>query len=165
MMNIEEIFEGFTEEKQKHYEAHLLSQGGVDKQMLQQSKRNTMHWTKADWTQHKIACDKVHEQLIDCIHTGKEEKCPQVQAIIQVHYDLTCKIWTPDKKAYSALAELYSSHADFVDFYHQLDPKLLTSMPRRIRSRITMNRCSLFSINVSRCLACIPASSMRSRVL
>jgi DNA-binding transcriptional MerR regulator len=124
MMKLEAIFEGFTEEKQQHY-VDYLEKKGVNRQIIEQSKLKTKHWNKNDWLAHKKAADKVHTDLIAAINNGDAPESHEVQNIIKTHYELTCKHWTPDRSSYSALAELYGSHDDFVAFYQNLHPQLL----------------------------------------
>ena len=124
IMKLEEIFEGFTEEKQQHYVDYLEKQG-VNRQIIEQTVLKTKDWSKNDWLTHKMAADKVHTDLIAAIKNGSAMDSSTVQKIIKTHYALTCKLWTPDKSGYLSLAELYGSHDDFVAFYQSLDPKLL----------------------------------------
>lgn len=124
-MKLEEIFEGFTEEKQNLYCDYLVDQVGVNPSVIEQCKAKTKNWTRDDWLAHKSACDKVHADLITAIREKQKPDTKEVQQLIQTHYELTCKFWTPDKIAYNGLAELYASHPDFVDFYYKLHPELL----------------------------------------
>jgi len=123
-MKLEDIFDGFTKEKQKLYYDYLLERG-VSEEIIQKSKEKTKNWSTDDWLDHKSAADKVQTDLISGIKGGKKPNSSEVQKIIERHYKLTCKIWIPDQSSYISLGELYGSHPDFVEFYKKQHPKLL----------------------------------------
>ena len=123
-MMLEEIFEGFTEQKQQHYVEYLVEKG-VDRTVLEQWHENTKNWTEDDWLKHKDAMDVLHQDLVEAITAGVHPTSNEVQKMIAVHYQLVSCFWVPDKQSYPALAELYASHEDFVSFYHNMYPDLL----------------------------------------
>ncbi|MCH9753651.1 MAG: MerR family transcriptional regulator [Alphaproteobacteria bacterium] len=124
-MKLEDIFEGFTEEKQKIYVNYLLEKGGVSKEIMENCEKKIKNWTKDDWMSYKSDADKVQTDLINAIEKNEKPESDEVQKIIDKHYKLTCKIWIPDKSSYISLSELYGSHPDFIRFYKKQHPKLL----------------------------------------
>lgn len=131
-MKLEEIFQGFNAEKQKMYEDFLVD-SGVDERLLQESKNKTKNWSKERWLEHKRDADKVHADLVEAIKHHFSPSSPEVQRIIQVHYQLTSRIWAPTKDSYIGLGELYASHPDFVKFYHDFHPQLLAFLREAMR--------------------------------
>lgn len=132
IMNIEEVFQGFTAEKQKLYQDFLI-ESGIKKDVIDQTNNKVKNWTKDQWLEYKREGDKVHEDLIAAIRKGLKPESKEVQDIIKRHYQLTCRFWTPDKDNYIGLSEFYSSHEDFVKFYENLNPKLLGFLQEAMR--------------------------------
>lgn len=124
MINLEEIFEGFTEEKQKMYEDFLLD-SGVDPKQIQVLKDKTKTWTKDQWLENKYQNDALYAELAQAIEHGHAADSAHTQALIQRHYELTKIFWTPTRGSYIGLAKMYHSHPDFADFYNQIHPDLL----------------------------------------
>lgn len=124
-MMLETIFDGFTKEKQQLYE-NYLQERGVEQNILEQSKKKTKNWSKEDWLRYKEAADQVHRDLIKAIEENRSSASPEVQEIIQRHYEQTCYFWTPDRSGFDSLSELYGAHPDFVRFYQDLHPELLS---------------------------------------
>lgn len=124
MIKLEDIFNGFTVEKQAIYENFLLD-NGVSEDVIKQSKDKVKNWNKDDWIKYKNDADKVHTDLIDAINKNLRSESDEVQKLIHQHYQLTCYFWTPTRNTYIGLSQLYSSHPDFVKFYEGLHPKLL----------------------------------------
>lgn len=123
-MKLEEIFEGFTEEKQKHY-LDFLKQSGVSKEEIKQCEEKIKHWGKEKWLANKKQADRIYADLANAIDRGLTPESDPVQTLIREHYKMTCEFWTPNKVTYIGLAELYHSHPDFVAFYDDIHPELL----------------------------------------
>lgn len=132
VMNIEEIFQGFTAEKQKMYQDFLVEKG-VKKDVIDQANMNVKNWSKEEWQAYKRKGDQVHTDLIAAINNGLTADSPQVQQIIQRHYLLTKQFWTPNRDTYIGLSEFYGSHEDFIKFYQDLHPKLLSFLQEAMR--------------------------------
>ena len=87
IMKLEEIFEGFTEEKQQHYVDYLEKQG-VNRQIIEQTVLKTKDWSKNDWLTHKMAADKVHTDLIAAIKNG---------SILDFGKSVLTKLWSEEQ--------------------------------------------------------------------
>lgn len=124
MVNLEEIFEGFSDEKQKLYENFIIK-SGVSKDTLNKSKAKLESWSKEQWLENKQENDRVYAELAQAINNKRSPSSPEVQALIKLHYELTKIFWTPTKKTYVELGQFYRSHPDFVEFYNSIHPKLL----------------------------------------
>lgn len=127
MLNLEDIFEGFTQDQQAYYDDYLLKHG-VSADTLQRSKQNVKHWSKQQWLENKAANDAVYVDLIHAISKGLTPNSDAVQTIIDRHYKLTCVFWTPNRQTYTALAEMYRANAEFEAFFDKLSPELLDFM-------------------------------------
>jgi DNA-binding transcriptional MerR regulator len=124
MIKLEEIFDGFTEEKQKMYEDFMQEQG-VSRETIQQSKEKVKHWNKQQWLDNKADNDKVFADLAHAIESNLSPESEEVQAIIHRHYVLVSIFWQPTQDSYKALGQMYASHIDFVSFYRSIHPQLL----------------------------------------
>lgn len=125
MVKLEEIFDGFTHDKQKMYEDFLI-ESNVDKATLQQVNEKVKSWSKDKWIANKQANDKVYAEMAQAIDNNLSASSKEVQVLIKKHYDLVCQIWTPNKDTYIGLSQFYGSHPDFVAFYNNIHPKLLS---------------------------------------
>lgn len=123
-MKLEEIFEGFTPEKQKLYENFLI-ENGVSQDVINKSKNNVKTWTKEDWLENKREADAIYTDLASAIEKHLDPSSVEVQALIKKHYQMTTIFWTPTKDSYIGLGQFYGSHPDFVKFYESFHPQLL----------------------------------------
>ncbi|MDF1758947.1 MAG: MerR family transcriptional regulator [Coxiellaceae bacterium] len=124
MVKLEEIFEGFTDEKQKLYEEFLV-ESGVDERELSQVRLKVKGWTKDQWRENKRDNDQVYAELAKAIDDKLLPASPEVQALIHRHYELVKLFWTPTKQSYIGLGQLYCSNPDFIKFYDDIHPELL----------------------------------------
>lgn len=124
-MKLEEIFHGFNAEKQKLYENFLVD-SGVSQDVINSSKDKIKNWTKEQWMENKREADKIHAELVEAINHHLSPSSAEVQKIIKKHYQMTKIFWTPTRETYIGLSQLYVSHPDFVKFYDDIHPKLLT---------------------------------------
>jgi len=131
-MNLEEIFHGFSTEKQKLYE-NFLVESGVSQDMLNKTKDKTKNWTKEQWMETKRQGDKIHADLVEAINNHLDPSSPEVQKIIKKHYQMTTLFWTPTREGYLGLSQFYCSHPDFVKFYDDIHPKLLKFLMKAMK--------------------------------
>ncbi len=124
MMKLEEIFHGFTDDKQRMYENFLI-ESGVSEIEINRCRATVADWGKEEWLDNKKQGDNIHAKLVSTIKKGLDPASPEVQTLIQKHYDLTCQLWTPNRETYVGLSKFYGSHPDFVKFYADLHPQLL----------------------------------------
>lgn len=123
-MKLEEIFHGFTIEKQRMYEDFLIK-SGVSQDEITRCKDKVKNWSKEQWMQNKQDADMIYSDLACAIDKNLEPGSAEVQEIIKRHYELTKQLWTPTKETYIGLSHLYASHPDFVKFYDDIHPELL----------------------------------------
>ncbi len=125
MMKLEEIFHGFDAEKQKLYENFLID-SGVGEDVINSCKDKVKNWKKEQWIENKQEADAIYAELASAIKDHLEPSSAKVQKLIKKHYQLTSNFWTPTKESYLGLGQLYGSHPDFVKFYYDIHPKLLS---------------------------------------
>jgi DNA-binding transcriptional MerR regulator len=123
-MKLEEIFHGFTAEKQYHYQNYLIDHG-VSADVMNQCNEKTKSWEKGKWLKVKEDGDAIHKELVIAINNHLTPDSPDVQKIIKKHYEFTKQFWTPTRESYIGLSQLYDSHSDFRQFYNNIHPELL----------------------------------------
>jgi DNA-binding transcriptional MerR regulator len=123
-MKLEEIFHGFTAEKQQLYEDFLV-ESGVSQDVINKTKDKVKNWKKEQWLENKREADALYAELAVAINKNLAPSSIEVQALIKKHYQMTTKFWIPTRESYIGLSQLYGSHPDFVKFYNDIHPKLL----------------------------------------
>ncbi len=131
-MKLEEIFEGFTDEKQRMYEDFLID-NGVDQKEIENVRHKVKHWGEDKWLDNKQQADQMYKDLAQALDQGLEPSDAAVQTLIQKHYDLTKEFWTPNHDTYIGLSQFYGSHPDFVTYYEAIHPKLLPFLTQAMK--------------------------------
>ncbi|GJM07567.1 MAG: transcriptional regulator [marine bacterium B5-7] len=124
MFELEEIFDGFTDEKQAMY-LDFLVESGISKESIEECKEKVKHWSKEQWVANKQENDKLYANIVGLIKKNLSPSSKEVQVLIKKHYELTKVFWTPTRESYIGLGQLYLSNPDFVAFYDEIHPKLL----------------------------------------
>lgn len=131
-MKLEEIFHGFSDEKQKLYEKFLL-ENGVGTEVIHNIKNKIGTWKKEDWIKQKNEADKIYQDLAAAIDNNLDPESNKVQALIEKHYKMTTDLWMPTRKSYINLGKLYGSDPIFVKFYDDIHPKLLPFLNKAMK--------------------------------
>lgn len=75
---------------------------------------------------------KVYKKIVLCLEKGMPISSKEVQGCIQKHYEYINKFHRADKKVYTALAQLYEEHPDFINqlnqFHIELSPYISKAM-------------------------------------
>lgn len=120
-----EMYEGFDQAKQKEYEKYLIDSGKVSQQLLDQGKEAVKNWTKEDWAEFHKEGDDINKALIILIQKSIPAVNPEVQEIIQRHYNWVKRCWTPTRESYIGLSQLYNDHNDFRVYYESYHPQMV----------------------------------------
>lgn len=122
-MASEQMFQGFSPEKQKQYERDLVDTYGEGMQAkIDDSKRRIKGWTKADWDASSKTWNDFLAALGALARDGKPADSAEVQALIPTHRQWLEAYWTPVRESYIGLGQLYAGHPDFraqFDAVHQ----------------------------------------------
>lgn len=132
IMKLEDIFHGFTEEKQKLYEEFLVD-SGVSETVINKVRDKVKTWKKEQWLENKKEADTINAELVLAINKKLDPASAEVQALIKKHYQMTCQFWTPNRESYIGLSQLYGSHPDFVKYFDNLHPKLLDFLAKAMK--------------------------------
>ena len=101
-MAAERMFEGF---EHNPYEAEARERWGDE--TVDASYARMQGWSDADAEKARTGYPKVHEGLAKLKAEGVDVLAPSVQDLVQLHYEITCLFWTPNREAYKGLGQLY----------------------------------------------------------
>lgn len=129
IMKDEELYIGFDRTKQKEYEMYIVQAYGTKAEdRLRQCHKRTAKWDQHVWDDVKQKGDQVHRDLAKMIDKKFPPNHPEVQKIIQRHYELQNRFFDLDQEVYLGLGDLYRQHPDFKKFfdgYHSKMPEYL----------------------------------------
>ncbi len=113
-MASEEMFQGFSSEKQKQYEKELVDRYGDGMQAkIDDSKKRIKDWTKADFQASTDRWNAFLRDLGALADAGKAPDSAEVQALIPSHRAWLESYWTPVRESYIGLGQMYAEHPDF----------------------------------------------------
>lgn len=121
----EQIFEGFSPEKQRKYEQELVERYGDGvKAKIDESKKRVKGWTKADFQASSERWQSFLADLGALAGDGKAADSAEVQALIPSHRQWLESYWTPVRESYIGLGRLYADHPDFRKQFDAVRPGL-----------------------------------------
>jgi DNA-binding transcriptional MerR regulator len=124
-MRPEELFENFDAAKQERYEAELLGRYGEGiARHIEQSRQRIRRWTKADAARIQDDWARFLRALARHIEEGRAADDQAVQETVAGHYRWVCNFWTPNRKSYSGLGQLYVDSPEFRVQFDAIDLRL-----------------------------------------
>lgn len=124
-MRPEELFENFDPAKQERYEAELVERFGEDVvPQIEQSRRRMGRWNRADAERIKGEWAEFGPALVAHLNARRSADDAAVQQTIDGHYRWVCNFWTPDRRSYPGLGQLYVDGPEFRAQFDALDPRL-----------------------------------------
>jgi len=109
-MNEKDIFSGFDRKEQERHQEYLIGRfGDKVKVHIDESNKNVKGWKMQDWESSAKEFNVICKELTVLLMAQKTIDSPEVQAIIQRHYDWLKKFWTPNKESYVGLGQVYNS--------------------------------------------------------
>jgi len=125
IMTEQEMYAGFDPTKQKEYQNYLLDNKVITESEIHKFHEKVKNWKKEDWERHKCQSDELNDAFLAALHKGLKPSDPEVQVIVWRHHNWIKPFWTPSKKSYIELGQLYQNHPDFRKFYESYDPALI----------------------------------------
>jgi DNA-binding transcriptional MerR regulator len=119
-----EMYEGFDLQKQQEYEKYLFDKGFMTQEQINESWKKVKHWNQNDWASFYQEGDALNKALVTAIKNNYTTESKEVQQLIQQHYEMVKRFWTPTKESYIGLGEMYLAHADFRKYYDNYHPEL-----------------------------------------
>lgn len=131
----QEMYLGFSKEKQAEYEQYLIEKGGEQtKKHIAESKGAVQDWTSEDWNRHKAEYDELSREFVEAMAQKCKADSPVVQLLVARHYTWIKKLWTPNRESYTGLGQLYLEHPDFRKLYDSYDPDLAQFLADAMKS-------------------------------
>lgn len=108
-MKEQEMYHGFSKEKQAEYEKQLIERFGEQgKAHLNECKHNVKTWSKMDWENSKKEFDDICKELTGLLEKRSKAHAKEVQNVIRRHLQWLKQFWTPTK-------ESYADHGQFIE--------------------------------------------------
>lgn len=98
----QKVFEGF---ERNPYETEARERWGDA--AVDASYQRMRGWSDADADKARTGYTRVHEGLAPLKADGVDAGAERVQELVQLHYEVTCLFWTPDRDAYKGLGQMY----------------------------------------------------------
>lgn len=125
MMNDAEMYVGFDPKKQQEYEDYLVEHKIISAPEIKKYRDQVKDWKTVDWEEHKRKADEFNQNFVAAMRNHLAPSAPEVQELVREHYNWVKRFWTPTKKTYIELGQLYQDHPDFREFYNAYDPQLI----------------------------------------
>lgn len=107
-MKGQDMYEGFSKEKQAEYEKQILERfGEKGRAAIAESRQNVKNWSKANWEHSKDEFDDICKELAVLMEKHLKANSKEVQSAIRRHFLWLKSFWTPTK-------ETYSGHGQFI---------------------------------------------------
>ncbi|MBO2945313.1 TipAS antibiotic-recognition domain-containing protein [Paenibacillus sp. F411] len=90
----------------------------------QEGREEDSRWSKDDYLSTQKEADEIYLDLCRAMDSGLKPEHPEVQSIIDRHYRWVGHFYTPSKKIYIDLGELYVEQDDFKKLYDVYHPRL-----------------------------------------
>lgn len=123
-MKDQDLYIGFSKEKQADYEKQLMEYGGKQAKIhIEESKRKTKGWSKTDWDQSRQEFEEICHGLARMMKNRRSTNSSEVQNVIHRHYQWLKKFWIPNKETYIGHAE-FIRQSELRKAYEVFHPKL-----------------------------------------
>ena len=107
-MKENEMFAGFSKEKQAEYEKQIIERfGEAGRSHIEESKKNVSRWSKEDSEKFKSDFALICQDLVRLMAKKLAPEDTEVQEVIGRHYMWLKKCWTPTRVS-------YASHGQFI---------------------------------------------------
>jgi DNA-binding transcriptional MerR regulator len=121
----EQLFEGFSPEKQRQYEQDLVDRLGEGvKAKIDESWKRIKGWTREEFQASSERWQSFLTELGALAGAGKAADSAAVQALIPRHRQWLERYWTPGRESYIGLGRLYADHPDFRKQFDAVTPGL-----------------------------------------
>ncbi|MFY0546441.1 MerR family transcriptional regulator [Brevibacillus sp. H7] len=124
-MPTHEMYQGFSKEQQEKYIQEIKDTYGKGSETyIDESVERTSKWKKEDWDKVAAQGEEFHKEFAAAIERGEAVDSPEVQKLVQKHFEWINNFYTPTKEVYAGLGDLYVDHPDFRKFYEKYHPQL-----------------------------------------
>lgn len=109
-MKEQEMYLGFSKEKQSEYQKYLINRfgnGDEIKNSMEETVANFENCNKEEFEKSKVEWDEICRALVKQWKNQAVAGSSEVQKIIQRHYKWLQRYWVPDRKTYPQVGEQY----------------------------------------------------------
>ncbi|MFT6658062.1 MerR family transcriptional regulator [Maritalea sp.] len=128
-MKVEDLYKGFSEEKQHEHEQWLIDNHGRDMKQSIDAARTKIETDAVGGREQLIAqrmaeLQDIESEIILALQGGIACDDPALDEAITRHRNWVAKWWgrQPDHPSYIGLSQMYQSHPDFIARYEALAP-------------------------------------------
>lgn len=136
IMSDQELYTGFSEEKQKEYEKEIREHYGDEP--LETSMRNWNSLTQQQQKEKMAQGKQLHQKIADAMSLGYDN--PQVMTLIRQHFTDMQFFYEVSLERYEALGHLYTTDPRFQATYETVAPGLAAFMKKAIEHFVKMEK-------------------------
>lgn len=70
--------------------------------------------------QFTLEFEAITTSMFEAMRSGMSAHSPEVQELVQAHFDFVSRFWTPNRTAYKNLALMYIVPSDYRDYYENV---------------------------------------------
>jgi DNA-binding transcriptional MerR regulator len=155
-MSKKQLFEGFSEEKQKYYEREARLQWGPD--TVNESIKRWNSYSKERQQAIQAEGGQIYIEISEAMEAGRSPQSAEVQALLARWHDHIRYFYEPTLDILRGLGEAYHTHPDFIAFFQQIHPGL----PDYLAEAITQYVDDLETAEIERMLAEDAANRLNS---
>lgn len=127
-----ELYKGFSPEKQADYEKYLVDRfGKKTEQHISESKQRTKGWTDEDMRKSFQESAQIMKEIVELMGTLQPED-PEVQQRVRRHFTWLQQFWTPDQESYIGHSQLIED-SELRQWYDKFHPQLANYFAQAIR--------------------------------
>jgi DNA-binding transcriptional MerR regulator len=133
-MSKRQLFQAFSDEKQKDYEREARLQWGPD--TVNKSIKLYNSYSDAQKKAIGEEGNQVYSDIIDALEAGKDPNSPEVQDIFQRWHQHLRYFYEPTFDVLRGLGEMYNTHPEFIATFVKLHPDLPPYLQEGIRQYV-----------------------------
>jgi len=136
-MNDKSLYHGFSPEEQQQHEAWLVDRfGGQVRARIDEAKARMQQMSQADREAHVQEVQTIQNELAEAMAHGKPADSADVHELIRRLHGWVGRGWnsTPNRAAFTRLADVYAEHPDFRARYENCRAGLTDYLVTAIRS-------------------------------
>jgi DNA-binding transcriptional MerR regulator len=139
-MTDKELYYGFDKKLPKSNQYTCIARGTPAEKMLEHFKKDDVIWSDQEWSDFKNEVDMLDKAIAKLISKNAKPESEEVQALIQIHYELQSNFFNLTHDAYLALIHMYEDDdatiKTFFEAYHPKMQKFICEAMRHYASKI-----------------------------
>lgn len=121
-MAAEKLFEGFNSAdfggfEPEQYVEEARSRWGST---VDEANARVRNWTRDEWTRFRDEAGAVVQRIAELFDADVPVDDPRVLEVMEEHYQLICRFWTPNREAYIGLGQMYVDDERFARNYENV---------------------------------------------